>query len=123
MRASRAFALSLSLAAATVVTACSDGEPRRVIQISQSNDACSPLEIGVRTGEKVKFEIKNESSKDREVEGIEGTKLEEVLVPAGKTRSVNYTAPKQEGTQKLKCYTPGGASTIIEVTVGAAVPS
>jgi uncharacterized cupredoxin-like copper-binding protein len=38
-------------------------------------------------------------------------------VPAGKTRRLNYTAPSRESVQKLKCYVPGGASTIIELRV------
>ncbi|HEX6032684.1 MAG TPA: cupredoxin domain-containing protein [Tepidiformaceae bacterium] len=109
-----ALALPLSVTAA----ACdSDGGDRRVIQIVQTNDSCTPETVQVATGEKVRFEVRNDGSKDKEVEGIEGMKLEELLVPAGRTRNLNYTAPDQAGTEKLKCYIPGGASTIIEVQV------
>jgi len=68
-------------------------------------------------GKKVKFEVKNDGKKDQEVEGIDGTKLEELLIPSGKTRSINYTAPKEAGEQKVKCYAPGGASTIVTINV------
>ncbi len=64
--------------------------------------------------------VKNTSSKDYEVEGIEGTKLEEIVVPAGRTRTPGYTVPGV-GAHKIKCYVPGGVSTIIEVQ--AAAPS
>ncbi|MBI5285711.1 MAG: hypothetical protein HY874_11515, partial [Chloroflexi bacterium] len=60
----------------------------------------------------------NNSSKDYEIEGIEGAKLEELLIPKGKTRSPGYTVPDGSGVHKLKCYVPGGPSTIIELTAG-----
>jgi len=105
---------------AALLAACGgDGGDRRVIQITQTDDACAPLSVDVRGGEKVRFEIKNDGKKDHEVEGIEGMKLEELLIPAGRSRSLDYTAPKQEGAQKIKCYIPGGSATIIEVKVSA----
>ena len=58
----------------------------------------------------------------REVEGIEGTKLNEVVVPAGRSRTLNYTVPDAAGTQKVKCYAPGGATTIIEIVVVLPAP-
>jgi len=122
-----AFAASVALlgAFAALVSACGGGDSgaRRVIQITQNDDACAPLSIDVKGGEKVRFEIKNEGKKDHEVEGIEGTKLEELLVPAGRTRNLDYTAPKQESMQKIKCYIPGGSATIIEVKVSGAIGS
>ena len=107
-----------ALALALPFAACSsDSGDRRVVEITQTDDDCTPNPIALKAGEKVKFEIHNEGSKDKEVEGIEGTKLEELLVPSGKTRSINYTAPKDGGTGKIKCYVPGGSSTIIELNV------
>ncbi|HXG36215.1 MAG TPA: hypothetical protein VNL15_04535, partial [Dehalococcoidia bacterium] len=61
------------------------------------------------------FVVKNTAKDDREIEGIEGTRLEEVIIPAGRTRTINYTMPKDGTTQKIKCYIPGGPTTIIEV--------
>lgn len=39
-------------------------------------------------------------------------------MPAGHSRSVDYTAPKQAGTQQIKCYIPNGSTTMVSVTVG-----
>jgi plastocyanin len=106
---------------ASIVAACGgdDGE-RRIIAITQTDDGCTPDMIELTAGEKVKFEVTNDGKKDREVEGIDGTKLEEVLVPSGKTRTLNYTAPGSAGTQKVKCYVPGGNTVLIELNVTAA---
>lgn len=98
------------------VLACTTGGGRE-ITITARADACTPETIQLRAGEKVTFVMVNRAGGDRELEGIEGTKLEEVLVPDGRTRRVNYTAPKEDGVQKLKCYIPNGPSTIIELHV------
>lgn len=108
------------LAVATLATACGDdGGDRRTILITQADDACAPAALEVTADERVTFEVHNESGDDQEIEGIEGTRLEEVLVPAGRTRNVNWTAPGEEGTALIKCYRPGGQETVIEVTVAA----
>lgn len=102
-----------------VLAACGGGDSgeRRVIEIVQADGACSPVSIDLSGGERVTFRVVNQGKKDQEIEGIDGTKLEELLVPAGKTRSIDYTAPKDESVRKLKCYTPGGPATIIELKV------
>ena len=105
------------LASLAVACGSDDGLPRRVITITQTDDGCSPASIALATGEKVRFEVKNDGKKDREVEGIDGTKLEEVLVPSGRTRNLDYTAPGSAGAGKIKCYIPGGNTTIIELQV------
>lgn len=120
MSLSRTLFLGLApvmLASLAIACGSDDGSPRRVIMITQTDDGCSPASIGLTTGEKVKFEVKNDGKKDREVEGIEGTKLEEVLVPSGRTRSLDYTAPGAAGSGKIKCYIPGGNTTIIELAI------
>ena len=105
------------MAGGAVACGAGNGGERRTIAITQTDDSCVPAKIELFGGERVTFAVKNESKRDQEVEGIDGTKLEEVLIPSGKTRNVNYTAPKAEGAQKIKCYAPGGQSTIIEVAV------
>ncbi|TAK53732.1 MAG: lamin tail domain-containing protein, partial [Dehalococcoidia bacterium] len=68
---------------------------------------------------KLDLVVKNESSNDTyEVEGIDGTELEEFAVPRGTTRSVPYAVPSGAATHKVKCYVPGGPSTIIDLTAG-----
>jgi plastocyanin len=116
----------LLLAAAGLLVfgaACaSSGAGGRKVEITQKDDGCAPTSVAVTPGEKLNLLLKNESSSDAyEAEGIDGTKLEEVVVHEGKTLSVGYTVPSGAGTHKIKCYVPAGASTIIEfVAAGAA---
>ena len=109
-----AVAVALALAAAC----SSSGAGGREVRITQRDDGCDPTSISVTPGEKLKLVVKNESSKDYEIEGIEGAKLEELVIPKGKTRSPGYTVPQGAGVHKLKCYVPAGPSTIIELTAG-----
>ena len=103
-----------------IATACSEsGAGGREVLITQGKDACSPARIDVTAGEKLQLVVTNDSDQDvYEVEGIEGTKVEEFVVPSGKTRKAGYTVPSGDGTYKLKCYVPAGPSTIIELVAG-----
>ena len=104
-----------------LAAACtSSGAGGREVQITQKDDGCTPASVSVTAGEKLKLVVKNESSKDYEIEGIEGANLEEVVVPEGRTRTPGYTVPAGAGVHKLKCYVPGGVATIIELTAGEA---
>lgn len=100
--------------------ACSSsGSGGREIVITQKDDGCTPDTISVTPGEKLNLKVNNESSQDvYELEGIEGTNLEEFVVPQGKTRSSGYTVPDGPGVHKVKCYVPAGPSTIIQLTAG-----
>ena len=122
----------LVVAAAGLVVlsaACtSSGVGGRKVEITQKDDGCSPTAIAVTPGEKLNLVVKNASSSDAyEVEGIEGTNLEEFVVHKGKTLSVGYTIPEGASTHKVKCYVPAGKSTIIELIAsgesGAAGPT
>ena len=93
----------------------SSGEGGRQVQITQSEDGCTPTRIEADTGEKLKFVMTNETGGIYELEGEEGTEFEEVVVPEGKTRSAGFTVPDEAGTYPLKCYVPDGVETIIEV--------
>ena len=110
---------SFPIVMAILLVACSGGGGGREIEIIASDTGCAPASIEAKTKEKLTFVMKNEAKDDRELEGIEGANLEEVLIPSGRTRKINYTAPASAGTQKLKCYIPGGPSTIIELLVAA----
>ncbi len=98
-----------------LAAACSGGGDGREVQISQDDSGCAPASIPVKTGEKLNLVVKNNSGKDYEVEGIEGTALQEVVVPGGRTRNIGYTVPDEAGVYKLKCYVPGDVTTIIEM--------
>jgi uncharacterized cupredoxin-like copper-binding protein len=113
----------LALAGAGLVVfaaACeSSGAGGRKVAIAQRDDGCTPASIAVTPGEKLNLVVKNESSSDAyEVEGIEGTNLEEFVVHKGTTRSAGYSVPDGAGTHKVKCYVPAGPSTIIELVTG-----
>lgn len=113
--------LGLCLAGATalVIAGCgASGEGGREVDITQTDDGCTPTSIEATAGEKLNLVVKNETGDIYEIEGIDGAKLEEVIVPDGRTRSIGYTVPESGGTTKLKCYVPGGTSTIIEVKAG-----
>ncbi len=97
--------------------ACSADAGGRLVDVTQTDDACTPDALTASPGEKLKFVITNQGSRDHEVEGIDGTKFEEVAVPGGKSRSLSWKAPKRAGAYKLKCYIPGGSSTIITLQV------
>jgi len=104
-----------------LAAACSSsGAGGREVRITQRDDGCDPVSIQVTPGEKLKLVVKNESSKDYEIEGIEGAQLEELVVPEGRTRTPGYTVPDGAGVYKLKCYVPAGPSTIIELVAGDA---
>ncbi len=106
-------ALAVMLTGAAFAACSSDEAEGRVIQVTQSDEGCQPASFQASAGEKITFEIVNSGSKDKEFEGVEGTKLEEVKVPPGKTRKANWTAPKQAGSAKFKCYIPGGATSFV----------
>lgn len=97
--------------------ACSSDTGGREVAITQLDETCAPESIDAARGEKLKLVVKNDGGKDKELEGIEGTKFEEIEVPKGKTRTVSWSAPNTAGSYKVKCYIPGGASTIITINV------
>jgi uncharacterized cupredoxin-like copper-binding protein len=112
------FLFLVALVVPVLLAACGgDDAPRRTIGITQTDDACIPQRPVVTPRERITFAVTNDGKKDREVEGIEGMKFEEVLVPSGRTRNIDWTAPSNQGVQKLKCYVPGGSTVIVEVNV------
>jgi plastocyanin len=110
------------VAGSALLLACTGGgdAPGRTVSVVAKDAACEPARIDVAVGERIAFEVRNEAKGDREFEGIEGTKIGEVEVPAGKTRTINYTVQQTDKPLKVKCYSAGGPSTIIELVPGAA---
>jgi hypothetical protein len=107
-----------------VLGGCSGGDdsPRRTVTIEIQDDACTPGTIQVGKGESVTIAGVNKGKKDTELEGINGMKFEEVLVPSGKTRSAGWTAPNKTGSAELKCYVPTGQSTIVKLEILDSLP-
>lgn len=112
--------LCLALAGALAAACSSSGEGGRLVDVTQTDDGCTPATIEATAGEKLNLKVKNDTGGIYEVEGIDGTDLEEVIVPEGRTREVGFNVPSQGGVSKIKCYQPGGASTIILVEAGGA---
>ncbi len=111
--------LCLASGSALLILGCgASGAGGREVNITQTEDGCTPTSIEATAGEKLNLVVKNETGDIYEIEGIDGAKLEEVIVPDGRTRSIGYDVPESGGTTKLKCYVPGDVSTIIEVTAG-----
>jgi len=104
---------------AIIFAACSaGGEGGRRVDITQSDDGCTPTTIEADPGEKLDLRVKNVTGNTYEIEGIDGTNLEEVLIPEGRERSLGYTVPDEGGAHNVKCYIPGGISTIIVIDGG-----
>jgi len=115
--------LCLALGGILAVACSSSGAGGREVDITQSDDGCTPATIDATPGEKLDLKVTNNTGKDYEVEGIEGANLEEVIIPGGRTREAGYTVPGEGGVTKIKCYVPGGVSTIIEVHAGGGLSS
>jgi len=116
----RASTTLLAAGIAALLLACSSDAEGREVAIEIGPEACSPASIPVTPGEAITFKVVNDAGGDREFEGIEGTRIEEVLVPDGRTRTVNYTVPETaDATYLVKCYSPSGPETIIQLVAGA----
>ena len=109
---------TLAVLIALSVACGSSGEGGREVRITQGQDECTPKTIEATPGEKLNLIVTNDSDKEPyELEGEGGTKLEEIIVPEGKTREVGFDVPEEAGSYELKCYVPGDIETIIEVQV------
>ncbi len=113
-----AIATSLLLGALFLAACAASGAGGRPVAVTQLDDGCAPTVIEAIPGEKLDLRVKNETGKTYEIEGIDGTNLQEVLVPEGRERSVGFNVPDSGGTFNVKCYVPGGVSTIIEIRAG-----
>jgi uncharacterized cupredoxin-like copper-binding protein len=109
----------LALATLAGIACSSSGEGGRAVEINQNADGCTPAAIEATPGEKLDLRVTNNTGKDYEIEGIDGTQLEEVVIPGDRDRSVGYNVPSDGGTFKIKCYVPGDVSTIIELRAGS----
>ena len=115
--------LCLAFLIAATLGCAASGAGGREVPVVQGDNGCVPAVIEATAGEKLDLRVKNETGNTYEIEGIDGTNLEEVLVPEGRSRSIGYRVPETGGVSKLKCYVPGGVSTIIEIRAGEGVIS
>lgn len=78
-----------------------------------------PSVITVPAGTKVTFVIKNVGKLDHEFESPEKGEagIEEILIPSGRTRRVNWTAPSQPATFPVYCDLPGHRKAGMELTL------
>jgi uncharacterized cupredoxin-like copper-binding protein len=76
-----------------------------------------PKVIKVAPGQEVTFVVKNEGNQDHGFESDEAG-IEEVIIPAGRERRVNWTAPSRPTTFPVYCDLPGHCEAGMELTVG-----
>ena len=122
-----ALACSL-LAAAALFGGCSltevSGGDEITITAGERSDGMffEPAEITVAPGAKVTFVIENEGSQDHEFESIEEGEagIQEIIIPPGATRRVNWTAPSEAATFPVYCDLPGHRAAGMEITLKVA---
>lgn len=98
------------------LTACSTASSGREITIEMTDFALNPVQVEVKAGEKITWVLVNNSGSDHEFESDAG-KLEEILVPGGKTKRVNWTAPNKAGSYEFECDMAGHDGMEMDVVV------
>ena len=76
----------------------------RRIEITATDYRFSPAQVSVQPGERVTFVVTNRGKVEHRFEG-EG--IPAVMVEAGQTRQVAWTAPMRKGTVEFWCNLPG----------------
>lgn len=104
---------------------CGDGGASgRKVEITQSDNGCTPSTVPAQAGEKLSLVVKNASgSGDYRLERISGPPLQDLSVPQGGSRSAGYSLPAGDGTYKLSCFVLGGVSTTVQVVAGKGAPA
>ena len=102
------------------LTEVSGGEEITIVAGERSDGMFfEPAEITVAPGASVTFVIKNEGSTDHEFESFrEGEAgIDEIIIPPGGTRRVNWTAPSEAATFPFYCDLPGHRAAGMELTL------
>lgn len=90
--------------------AASAGSGAREIRIVAREDGgkmyFEPAAITVKAGERVVFVVENQGTQDHEFEGEEAG-IEEIVVPPGKSRKLEWAAPNKAGEYEFVCDLPG----------------
>jgi uncharacterized cupredoxin-like copper-binding protein len=108
------------LFAACGLTAVGGGEEIHIVSGESSEGMYfEPDVITVSAGAEVTFVIKNEGTVDHEFESNERGEagIEEIIIPPGRTRRVNWTAPSEAGTYPIYCDLPGHRAAGMELTL------
>jgi uncharacterized cupredoxin-like copper-binding protein len=106
---------ALPLIIAGLLTGCARSGGQEV-RIEMTNFKLTPNLVTVSPGEQVRFVLVNRSDVDHEFESDEG-KLEEVVVPPGKERTVTWTAPAKAGDYTFECDMAGHDGMVMTVRV------
>ena len=107
----------LALLAVAACTSVGGGEEIPVVaDETVGKMSFEPKVIKVAPGEEVTFVVKNEGDQDHEFESAEAD-IEEVIIPKGRERRVNWTAPSRPGTFPVYCDLPGHRAAGMELTV------
>ncbi len=129
MRRVAGISLLLPLAllfAACGLTAVGGGEEIHIVSGEGSEGMYfEPDVITVSAGAEVTFVITNEGSVDHEFESSERGEagIEEIIIPQGRTRRVNWTAPSKAGTYPVYCDLPGHRAAGMELTLVVVEPT
>lgn len=121
--------LSLLLAvvfAACGLTAVGGGEEIHIAAGERSDGMYfEPDVISVAAGTEVTFIVENQGTVDHEFESNEPGEagIEEIIIPAGRTRRVNWTAPSEAGTYPVYCDLPGHRQLGMDLTLVVVEPS
>lgn len=107
---------SLVAVSLAVLTGCGSSSSGREIAVEMTNFKLSPAAVEVKAGESITFVLNNQSNQDHEFESDEA-KVEEVLVPAGKSRKVNWKAPAKAGEYEFECDMAGHDGMVMTVKV------
>ena len=113
------------LAAALLLSSCSltavGGGEEITITAGERSDGMffEPAEIAVAPGADITFVIKNEGSQDHEFESYRDGEagIDEIIIPPGGTRRVNWTAPSEAATFPFYCDLPGHRAAGMEGTL------
>jgi uncharacterized cupredoxin-like copper-binding protein len=107
--------VSLLILSVALLTGCTASSAREV-PIEMTNYKLSPATVTVKAGEKITFALTNKSDNDHEFESESG-RFEEVVVPGGKTRKIDWTAPTKAGDYTFECDMAGHEGMEMTITV------
>lgn len=126
-----ALGLCLSLLVVLALSGCSltaVGGGEEITIVAGERDGAmyyEPDVITVPAGVRVTFVIKNEGGVDHEFESTEKGEagIQEIIIPPGRVRRVNWTAPSEPGTYPVYCDLPGHRAAGMELTLVVVEPT